>query len=217
MRIIAGQYKGKKLKSLPHAQLKPIDDRVKEALFNILAPHIEGKTVCDLFAGSGAIGFEALSRGAKSVCFVEKEPSFHKLLRQNIDGVGVEDQTEIWPIDVFDAISRCHQQKREFDFVFIDPPYFDRAKMGGGGKVIQIPGIRKPKPTDELAQKEQAGAPLPDLILNYLDNYPILAPLGIGVIRTFKKIPVQFEPLKTLRLTRQERYGDALLSFFSLK
>jgi len=124
MRIITGKFKGMHLGTLPHKQLKPIDDRVKESLFNILASQIEGKSVCDLFAGSGAIGFEALSRGAEKVCFVEKRREFQKLLQQNSEKLKVQDQCETWPGGVLEAIKRFHLQKRKFDLIFVDPPLF---------------------------------------------------------------------------------------------
>jgi len=214
MRIITGKFKGMRLGTLPLKQLKPIDDRVKESLFNILASQIEGKSICDLFAGSGAIGLEALSRGAENVCFVEKRREFQKLLQQNSEKLKVQDQCEIWPGDVFEAIKRFHQRKRQFDLIFVDPPYFDRVLINESGRVTQIEGIRKPKPEEP---KVLVGEPLPQLLLNYLDSYPILNDLGMGVIRTFKKIPIDYKDCKTLKQTRLVQYGDALLSFFANK
>jgi len=94
------------------------------------------------------------------------------------------------------------------------PPYFDRVQTDEKGRVTQIEGIRKPKPGEPNVL---VGEPIPQLVLNYLDSYPILNDLGIGVIRTFKKIPIEYKGCKTLKQTRLVRYGDALLSFFAHK
>ena len=216
MRIITGEFKGRKLESVPDPYLRPIDDRVKGAVFNILAPWLQGAKGLDLFAGTGAIGLEALSRGAASVCFVEKERAFQAVLKKNIEKLKVGDRATVWPGDVFAAVERLGEKKEQFDLIFVDPPYFDRVEVQAKGKVQQVRGLRKPKDESENLQFS-ATESLPQLILKYFDRYPILNSSGVGIIRTFKKVPLEFEGLGHLVCFRQERYGDAVVTFFKVK
>ena len=129
MRIIGGRYKGTRL-AAPGAQgggkahLRPTSDRVRESLFNLLAhgdyPEIEGARVLDLFAGTGALGFEALSRGASRVVFIDDGPAARGLIRQNIDTLGVIGQTKLWRRDAT-RLGPCRGEP--FDLIFADPPY----------------------------------------------------------------------------------------------
>ena len=129
MRIIGGRYKGTRL-AAPGAQgggkahLRPTSDRVRESLFNLLAhgdyPEIEGARVLDLFAGTGALGFEALSRGASRVVFIDDGPAARGLIRQNIDALGVIGQTKLWRRDAT-RLGPCRGEP--FDLIFADPPY----------------------------------------------------------------------------------------------
>lgn len=216
MRIITGKAKGLRLKTIEHPALKPIDDKVKGAIFNILTRVVAGKSVCDLFAGSGAIGLEALSRGAAQVCFVEKRREFAPMLRENIEKLRGEDQCELWLGDVFEAIQGFHQKGRRFDLVFVDPPYFDRVWVDAKGCVHQFEIPRRPKEEEE-AGKSAKGETLPQMVLNFLDKYPILNRSGWAVIRTYRRVPLSTENLKHLRPTRQEKYGEAMLTFFTTK
>lgn len=218
MRIITGKYKGIRLNSIMDPYLKPIDDRVKEGLFNILSHRLQEAKVCDLFAGSGAIGLEALSRGAESVLFVEKKKEFASIIRKNIEKLKAQDATRLWPGDVLEALPSLHEKGEQFDLVFVDPPYFDRVLSGDANKFKQVRGERKPKwETGKENSQSIEGEALPQYVLKSLDRYPILKPSGIGMIRTFKKHPVNYEGLKNLTQAREVRYGDAILSFFKLK
>ncbi len=124
LRIISGSLKGKQLKSFKGYGIRPTSDRVKEALFNIISPVMtEDTRVLDLFSGTGSLGIEALSRGAVSVCFVEKTKSSLNLLRQNIKLCNLTKKAEIMPCDVKKAISKLGEKGRTFDLVFADPPY----------------------------------------------------------------------------------------------
>ena len=106
------------------AHLRPTSDRVRESLFNLLAhgdyPEIEGARVLDLFAGTGALGFEALSRGASRVVFIDDGPAARGLIRQNIDTLGVIGQTKLWRRDAT-RLGPCRGEP--FDLIFADPPY----------------------------------------------------------------------------------------------
>lgn len=123
MRIIAGEFRSRKLISPPEdAQTRPLPDRVKESIFSILRGNIEGAVVYDGFAGTGAFGFEALSRGAARCVFVEKDKRMAGVLERNIEMLGVGDRCELVVGDVLGpgALARC---PRPADLVFLDPPY----------------------------------------------------------------------------------------------
>ncbi len=129
MRIVGGQFKGTRL-AAPGAQgggkahLRPTSDRVRESIFNLLAhgdyPPIEGGRVLDLFAGTGALGLEALSRGASWAVFIDDGPAARGLIRQNIDRLGAIGQTKLWRRDVTE-LGPC--RGAAFDLIFADPPY----------------------------------------------------------------------------------------------
>jgi 16S rRNA (guanine966-N2)-methyltransferase len=123
MRIISGTSKGRKLVTPKNHSLRPTSDRVKESLFNMLRDEIEGKTVLDLFAGTGNLGIEALSRGAKKAIFVEKERQALRLIQKNLIQFGLEGRSEILPKDVNRAIGLLKQRGESFDLILMDPPY----------------------------------------------------------------------------------------------
>lgn len=123
MRIIAGEFRSRKLLTPPDGDItRPIPDRVKESLFAMLRGHTEGSSFFDGFAGTGAIGLEALSRGAKNVVFVEQNRQIARVLRDNIDMLKVGDRAELVQGDTLGmgAISRCPNPVR---VIFLDPPY----------------------------------------------------------------------------------------------
>ena len=122
MRIIAGSKRGKKMITLEGEKLRPTTDRVKESLFNILQFRIEGRSFLDLFAGSGQIGLEALSRGASQAFFVDNNRSADTVLRQNIKSTGFESKSEIY---IGDYRSFLAHTGNNFDMIFLDPPYLE--------------------------------------------------------------------------------------------
>ncbi len=125
MRIIAGEYRGRVLKSPPSMQIRPTSDRLRETLFNVIAPRVEGARFLDLCAGSGAVGIEALSRGAGHVTFVDKSRKMCGLVEANLDLCGVpEEMTEVVMGDAADFLRRAAARDTEgWDIVFYDPPY----------------------------------------------------------------------------------------------
>ncbi len=123
MRIISGMSKGRKLVTPKRYSVRPTSDRVKESLFNILGSEVEGKVVLDLFAGTGNLGIEALSRGAKKVVFVEKGRQALRLIQTNLHQFGLGDRSEIIPRDVNRAIGILNQRGESFDLILMDPPY----------------------------------------------------------------------------------------------
>lgn len=125
MRVIAGEAKGTKLNSIDDLSTRPTLDRVKEPLFSIIQNHLQEANVLDLFAGSGALGIESLSRGAKHCVFCDKSYKSIQMVKENIKKTRMEEKSTILNIDY----KKClEQQKEKFDIIFIDPPYkFDIA------------------------------------------------------------------------------------------
>jgi 16S rRNA (guanine(966)-N(2))-methyltransferase RsmD len=123
MRIISGTSKGRKLVTPRSPSLRPTSDRVKESIFNILRVEMEGKVVLDLFAGTGNLGIEALSRGAKKAIFVEKGRQAIRLIQRNLTQLGLEERSEIVPKDTNRAIGILKQRGESFDLILMDPPY----------------------------------------------------------------------------------------------
>ncbi len=123
MRIVKGNFKGKILKIPKLKYVRPTKAMVREAVFSVLGDFIEGKDVLDLFSGSGALGFEALSCGARSVTFVEKSKFSLKVIRENMLHLGVAGECRIIGMNVFSAINVLLRKNLRFHVVFADPPY----------------------------------------------------------------------------------------------
>ena len=124
MRIIAGKYRGRRLKSPPSLQTRPTSDRLRETLFNILAPRIEGARFLDLCAGTGAVGIEALSRGAAHVTFVDQSRKMGALIEENARALQIDDQDiEVVTAEANKFLSRQARTAQPFDILFFDPPY----------------------------------------------------------------------------------------------
>ncbi len=124
MRIIGGEYRGRKIRYPELEQVRPTKDRVREAVFNMIAEWISGARVLDLFAGSGSYGLEAVSRGAASVLFVEENGQCVRTIGENVDTLGCSARTLIISGDVFDALKRFGSAgKEKFDLIFADPPF----------------------------------------------------------------------------------------------
>lgn len=125
MRIISGIYRGRQLKSPPSAQTRPTSDRLRETLFNVLAPRIESTRFLDLCAGTGAVGIEALSRGAEHVTFVDQSRKMCALIEANTSALGIDEKEfEIVSADASEYLRRHAKKEQEpFDIIFFDPPY----------------------------------------------------------------------------------------------
>jgi 16S rRNA (guanine966-N2)-methyltransferase len=118
MRVIAGQYRSRKLKSPPDLAVRPTPDRLRESLFSMLAPQLEGTTFIDAYAGSGAVGIEALSRGVAQVIFIERNTNALAVLRENLDSLGIQNEARI-----LRGRASVLLAKETAEIVFIDPPY----------------------------------------------------------------------------------------------
>lgn len=148
MRIIAGLLRSRTLEAPPGLATRPTSDRLRETLFNVLAPRIEGAVFLDLYAGSGAVGMEALSRGAAQVTFVERAPAALKVLRGNLTRLGITAGFHIQPGSVAAYLRKARTAPAaDFDLVFLDPPY-DAAEeyaatlglLGGAAAGLLAPG-----------------------------------------------------------------------------
>ena len=128
MRVIAGAYRGRVLKAPPGAATRPTSDRVREALFSILGARVAGARVLDLFAGSGALGIEALSRGAGEATFVDDAPAAIRAIRANLDALGAA--AEVRRADALRFLGAASAAGAQYDLVFLDPPYRLAAGLG---------------------------------------------------------------------------------------
>jgi 16S rRNA (guanine966-N2)-methyltransferase len=185
MRVIAGTYRSRILKSLKGLALRPTSDRLRETLFNVLAPDIAGSRFIDVFAGTGAIGIEALSRGAAEVVFIENHAPAVTLIRSNLESLGINTGATVLAVDALRGLAQSASRRlptaRGYDYIFLDPPY--------------------------------AAAEDYSRVLEFLGSTELLAPGGMVIAehrRNFD-LPEEIGPLRRFRVLKQ---GDAALSFY---
>ncbi len=167
MRIVAGKYRSRVLKTLRGLKLRPTSDRLRETLFNVLGPAVEGSVFVDAYAGSGAVGIEALSRGAREVIFIEKHAAAVGVIRKNFESLGIGAGVEILAVDAVRGLELLAARRAHAQFVFLDPPYaeadeyeraldcLDRsAVLTPGGRVI-VEHLRRLALPERLAQLER--------------------------------------------------------------
>lgn len=138
MRVISGNARGKKLVSLEGTNTRPTLDRVKEALFNILQFDIIDKNVLDLFAGSGALGIEAISRGAKTATFCDNSIEAIKIIKTNIANTRSENKAIVIHKDYMLALKQLDNENRKFDVIFLDPPYKENYAEKAIDEIIKL-------------------------------------------------------------------------------
>ncbi|HVF91490.1 MAG TPA: 16S rRNA (guanine(966)-N(2))-methyltransferase RsmD [Blastocatellia bacterium] len=156
MRVIGGKYRGRQLRTAAGLDVRPTSDRLRETLFNILAPSIRGSRFLDICAGSGAVGIEALSRGASHVTLIESSRQTCAIIRENIRALAIGDEARVINREAAQEISRLSGEGEPFDIVFLDPPYasalysevLERVSQGGlisdDGIVVVEHGSKKP-------------------------------------------------------------------------
>lgn len=123
MRIISGELKGRKLHSIKGSRTRPTSDRIRESIFNILSPRIHNSTVLDLFAGTGAMGIEALSRGADHAVFLDNSQQAVSAIRQNVALCGVQERSEVIQWNIIKNLNCMLNNENMLDIIFMDPPY----------------------------------------------------------------------------------------------
>ena len=162
MRIIGGKLKGRKLRSVRGTRTRPTADRTREAIFNIIAFQLQDVRVLDLFAGTGALGIEALSRGAQSAVFIDSSKPSLSILRDNLAGLSMENSTRVLRWDLAANLNCLLSLPRAFDLIFMDPPYnknlirpalenlLASQSMNSGALVIVEHSIREPVEPDHF-------------------------------------------------------------------
>lgn len=183
MRIFAGALKNRVLKSPKGLSTRPTMGMVREALFNICQYRIEGALFLDLFAGSGAMGLEALSRGAARAVFVEINRECVQCISDNIQKVGMAEQAQVLQGDVFAKIKALEKMGRAFDIIYADPPY----------------------------EKGQEGLQYGEKLVRAIDESALLKPGGLFFIEGPNPFNLQIEGLKTLLLQKTRHMGRATL------
>jgi len=123
MKIVAGKNRGNKLKSPKGLSIRPTSQKVREALFDIIGTYIQGACFLDLFAGTGAVGIEALSRGAKKVIFIEKELRCIKIIKENLEKTKNSEYAIVYKIDFLSGLKTLAKKNYLLDYIFLDPPY----------------------------------------------------------------------------------------------
>jgi 16S rRNA (guanine966-N2)-methyltransferase len=123
MRVVAGEYRGRKLKSLSGDNTRPTTDKVKESIFNMIGPYLEGGQVLDLFAGSGGLAIEAVSRGAEHAICVDRSYPAIKIIRENIAITKQPEKFTVLKMDAKQALKEFAANQQQFDYLFLDPPY----------------------------------------------------------------------------------------------
>ena len=133
MRVVSGKSRGTKLIAPDGSNTRPTVDRIKETLFNMINFDIPGCLFLDLFSGSGAIGIEALSRGAKKVVMVERQAEAIACIRKNLEKTRLQEGAIVYNIDIYTALQKINQNHEKFDIIFMDPPY----QMEGLPKIFE--------------------------------------------------------------------------------
>ncbi|NOU93481.1 16S rRNA (guanine(966)-N(2))-methyltransferase RsmD [Paenibacillus sp. LMG 31456] len=123
MRVISGSAKGRPLKAVPGTGTRPTTDKVKEAIFSMIGPYFDGGQVLDLFAGTGGLSIEALSRGMERAVLTDIDKKSIDIIRHNLEASGFKEQAEIYRNDAVRAIKALIKREVKFDLVFLDPPY----------------------------------------------------------------------------------------------
>jgi 16S rRNA (guanine966-N2)-methyltransferase len=188
MRIIAGTFRSRQLKSLKGMALRPTSDKLRETLFNVLGKLVVDSRFVDLFAGTGAVGIEALSRGARAAIFVEKYPPAVALIKKNLESLEIRKAARVLPLDTLQSLKRLAAEpaaaNARIDILFLDPPYAEKLQYAN--------------------------------VLSFLGEMNLLAENAVVIAEHQRSLdlPETFGKLERVRVLRQ---GDAALSFFRFR
>ncbi len=179
MRVIGGEFRSRRLQTPPGAATRPTSDRLRETLFNVLGPGVGGARFLDLYAGSGAVGVEALSRGAAFAGFVERGPPALAAIRSNLAGLGLEAQGAgaralVESRSVAAALGRLLDARESFDFVFLDPPYEASGEYAETLGTVGRESARLLRPGAAVIAEHARRVPLPERF-GALRRYRVLA------------------------------------------
>jgi len=188
MRVVAGSARGKKLLVVPGHGTRPILDRVKTSLFDVLRPRLPGMTMLDLFAGSGSVGIEALSQGAEHCTFLDLAPKAVATIKKNLEITGFSDRAEVRQGN---ALAYLKATDRSFDLIYVAPPQYKDLWVAAMQQIAGRPELLGGA-AGESAEDRASG-----LVIAQIDP------------REYRSLD-----LGTLRETRQTRYGNTLLVFF---
>jgi 16S rRNA (guanine966-N2)-methyltransferase len=188
MRIIAGTFRSRHLQSLKGLALRPTSDKLRETLFNVLGELVVGSRFLDFFAGTGAVGIEALSRGASEAIFVEKHPPAVALIKRNLESLAIASGARVLPLDALKALDRLAGEPivshARNDILFLDPPYSEKSQYAE--------------------------------VLSFLGAGNLLAEGGVVIAEHHRALdlPASSGKLERVRVLRQ---GDAALSFYRVR
>jgi 16S rRNA (guanine966-N2)-methyltransferase len=191
MQIIGGTHRNRPISSPKSSATRPTASNLRETLFNICQNEIEGARFLDLFAGSGAIGLEALSRGAAHTVFVDNNREAIRCIKENLKKLELEDRATVLYGNSYLLLEKMTENPQKFDIIYADPPY-------------NTPCDAKRKETYSQA------------ILNIIDQKTFLAPHGTLFIEESKEVKIPLTPLQNLTLKSQRRIGQSLLYQFIL-
>jgi len=180
VRVISGAAKGHRLKTVKGLSVRPTSDRVKEALFSIIASYVPGACVLDLFAGTGNLGIEALSRGASFAVFVDKNPACVDTIKENLARTGFADKAQVLAFEASKALKTLSSLNQRFSVILLDPPY-----------------------NKNFVEKT----------LKIIDENDIISCDGIIIAERDIDDNVG-EKVGRLKLMRNEKYGNTVLSFY---
>jgi 16S rRNA (guanine966-N2)-methyltransferase len=188
MHIIGGFYRNRKLVAPKGSLTRPTAGSLRESLFNICQGYIQGARFLDLFAGSGAMGIEALSRGASHAVFIDSSREAIKCINKNLQTLEIENQSTVIYSSVFHQLERWSTESiAPFDIIYVDPPY------------------------NETLEKQGQMVGYTQRIIEMIDQSPLLVPSGLLFIEEAKEVAPPPESLSTLRLKNSRRLGRSML------
>ena len=218
MRVVTGEAKGRKLKGPKTIGTRPIIDRVKQALFNIIASRVEDARFLDLFAGTGSVGIEALSRGAASATFIELNHKMLAVVRENLHITGLADRAETIHADAFKFLQNESLQTQQV----LPGQHGQRRQHKKHTEISSVETKNAPRmivPYDIIYVAPPQYQEMAARALGILDTSPLVARTGLVIIQIHPKERdgVVAVPLNHLALSDERRYGSTLLMFYSMK
>lgn len=188
MRIIGGEARGRQYKTREGNGTRPTDSRARETLFNIISARVVDARFLDLYAGSGGVGLEALSRGAQSCIFVEQNAVAARCIKENVKTLGYSEVTQVWTANVTTSLQRLEDAENRFEIIFADPPFSRPAEFVALGQSL-----------DKCA----------GLLHNGTGIFP-----GLIIVQHHWKLPL--EGFTSLRITQSRRVGESLFTFLEI-